>query len=177
MPSVYNIYAEAFFKLSLQENALNENQNDLIFVTDLYKAEPKFRGFLLDPETKKSDKKQAIINVFAGKISNHTLHFMMLLLDKSRINFLPEICTEFVKISDKHRNILSITITTATGLDQEQIELICETFKTRFKAEGARVTVKIDPAVIGGIKVVVGDKLFDATVKEALSGLRRALTV
>jgi len=140
-----------------------------------FSAEHKFRSFLLNPNYNSSEKKQILSIVLNGKVERNTLNFLLLLLDKNRLNYLPEICTEYSKISDHANNILTIQIITAIPLEQESINLICEKYKKQYKAKDVKAMVSVDPSLVGGIKVSCGDKLLDATLKEKLMKLQSTL--
>jgi F-type H+-transporting ATPase subunit delta len=170
-------YAEALFNVSLEENAIKEYQDDLIALVDIYKANSEFRGFLLHPQNDVKTKKLVLTNVFEGKIKKNTLNFLMLLQDKNRMKHLPTISAEFVRLADEHNNVLNITIFTAISLEEEYVKSICEKFQMLFKSSEVKATVKLDPSLIGGIKVAVGDKLYDASIKGKLSRLLSAMTV
>ena len=177
MSLIANRYAQGFYDLSLQENAVEEYQNDLKLISDSYEAESEFREFLLSPQNDIIFKKQVLTNIFKQKVGKNTLNFLLLLLDKNRLKYLPQIYKQYVKIVDKEKNVLSINIVSAIPLEQEYIDIISEKYKKLFGAEYAKVTVEIDSSLIGGIKVSIGDKLFDSTVKGKLSELRSAMIV
>jgi F-type H+-transporting ATPase subunit delta len=101
---------------------------------------------------------------------------MFLLLDKGRIESLPGISREFSRLADKQRNILNITIMTAVPLDQAGIDRISEKFRHLYQASSVKVTLDVQPSLIGGVKVAVGDKLYDGTVKGKLAGLQAILS-
>lgn len=170
-------YAKAFFDLSLQEGALEAYRDELAAVADIYSTENLFRDFLNCPAVKKTHKKQVLDRVFQDQVGLNTLNFLMLLLDRGRLHSLPEICSEFIKIYDKERNILNITITSAIPLDQKYLNAICEKYKTLYEAASVKAYLIIDPTLLGGIRVAIGDKIYDASLKEKLLELRAAMKV
>ncbi|MDP4153594.1 MAG: ATP synthase F1 subunit delta [Bacillota bacterium] len=176
MSLVCRQYAKAFFDLAKQENALETYKDELTAVTDIYKSEKTFQNFILDPKISKNYKKN-LIRVFQSNIGTNTLNFLMLLLDKNRIKYLPEIFEEFIKIFDKEKNILSITITSAIPLDQKYVDLVSEKYKKLYNSADVKVTLVNDKTLLGGIKVAIGDKLYDASLKESLRRLRSSMSM
>lgn len=175
MSLVADRYAKALLDLAVSEGAADEYQNELIEVSRIYGAESSLSTFLLSPQNDLTTKKTVLINIFTGSVRQNLLNLLLLLQDKGRIEELPEICTAYIKMADEHRNILNITVTTALPLDKAQIDSIGEKFKAIYHGSSVKITVETDNSLIGGVKVAVGDKLFDGTVKGRLSKLQSAL--
>jgi len=170
-------YAEAFLDLSEDAGTIDAYRNELTAVSDIYESGNGLRDFLLSPKTKTSDKKQLLNDLFEGRAGKNTLCLLQLLLDKTRIKYLPEISREYAKMADERKNFLSITIKTAFALDKSQIDGICTKFRELFHAASVKAAVEIDPSLIGGVQVYVGDKLYDGTLKGKLSRLQKVLGV
>lgn len=176
MSLVADRYAKALLDLAISASAVDECQNELSMVSQIYETENKLKIFLLSPRNDLKTKKALLIKVFRGNVSSNILHLLLLLLDKRRMETLPDINTAFIKMADEYRNILNITVTTALPLNEEQIENILEKFRTIYYGSSVNIAVLTDTTLIGGIKVAVGDKLYDGTVKGKLSKMHSALT-
>ena len=101
----------------------------------------------------------------------------MLLLDKKRFEKIIGIFEEFVKLADEEKNVLNITIISASPLEPIQLDKLTEKYRTLYNSSSINVTVKIDNDLIGGIKVIIGDKLIDGTIKGRLQELKKTLVV
>lgn len=176
MSQVAYQYAKAFFNLALQEGALEAYKDELAAVADIYSYE-QFKDFLSNPAVNKACKKQVLAHVFYNRIGLNTINLLMLLIDKNRLLALPEICSEFIKIYDKEKNILNITITSAIPLEQKCLTAICERYKELYQAASVKEFLIIDPTLLGGLKVAIGDKIYDASLKEKLLELRAAMKI
>ncbi len=176
MPPVASRYAEAMIKLSVEQNALDTYQQELDTVSKIYQSEIKLREFLFDPKYDVRAKREVLTNLFTGRVQPHILHFLLLLLDKGRMSFLPDIYEEYARRAAKLRNTLNITIVMAFPLEPVHIECICEQFRTIYHSNSVQAIEKIESSLIGGVKVIVGDKLYDGTVKGKLSRLHSVLT-
>jgi F-type H+-transporting ATPase subunit delta len=175
MSLVAERYAKALLDLAIFENAVDECQNELAAVSQIYEAESDLKTFLLSPQNDLTTKKTVLIHVFSGFIRKNMLNLLLLLLDKERMEALPDIYTAYVEMADEYRNILKITVTTALPLNRDEIDSIGEKFKSVYHGSSVKIIVETDTSLIGGVKVVVGDKLYDGTVKGKLSKMQSAI--
>ncbi len=175
MPLVEKRYAEALVSLSIQHSCIDDIQAQLGSIVYTFNTEPTFKSFLLNPEIKTDVKKDAVKNILSGKIRNEILNFLMLLLDKGRIRYLPGMLAEYTALADKMRNVLNMQIISAVPLDAIQSNRITEKYRQMYNASAVKVEAIVDTSVIGGVKVVLGDKVIDGTVKGRLKELERLL--
>lgn len=175
MPLVEKRYAEALVDIAAQAAALDEYQQQLGTIAGLFGGQPEFRVFLLNPEVKSEDKKRAIKSIFSGKIENELFNFLMLLIDKGRIGYLKGISREFEKLADERKNVLNMTIISALPLDKDQIDQISEKYRKLYNAYSVKAVVETDKGLIGGVKVKIGDKVIDGSVKGRIEGLKELL--
>lgn len=175
MALVEKRYAEALVDLSVEQAAIEQYMGDLGSFAAAYREMPEFKAFLLNPEAEKPIKKDALRKIFGRSLRNEVLNFLMLLVDKDRIKHIPGIYDEFVKQADAKRNVLHIKIISASPLDSTQIERITGKYGAAYRSAAVKTDVEIDPGVIGGVKVIIGDKVIDGTVKGRLKALREEL--
>ncbi len=144
-------------------------------VTLIYKSEPGFAVLLAEPSINLNEREAIIEKLFSGKVDAGTLKFIKLLAKKRRINLLPEIREEYQRMADERSNILRIKIVTASPLDDAQLRMIREKYRKEYNAADVRVAACIDRKIGGGIKVIIGDRVDDASVMTRLENLRKAL--
>jgi F-type H+-transporting ATPase subunit delta len=175
MPLVDKRYAEALINVSVDKNAIDLFQSELTAVSDIYGNESGLRAFMLNPKNSVDTKKAAIAAIFGGRIQQELQNLLFLLLDKGRISRLNGICQEYMQMADEKRNILNITIMTAIPIDQANIDRISEKFRRLYRSSSVKAVAEVDPTLVGGVKVAVGDKLYDGSVKGRLSKLQSIL--
>jgi len=168
-------YAEALADISLESNQTEDYRQQLKAISDIYTRENELRAFLNDNSINPSVKKEFIKKVFAEKLKTEILNFLMLLIDKRRIDLLPEICSEYMLITNRKRNILNMTIISAEPLTESQINDIKEKYMEKHKASSFDVTNRIDKSIIGGVIVRIGDIIYDGSVKGRLEKLKNAI--
>lgn len=174
MPLVEKRYAEAL--LDLAGSDTEKYKDDLNQFIAIYNSDKEFSSFLLDPRIK-VDKKQLVINnVFKGKIDNNILNFILLLLAKQRVDIAPQIYLQFVRIAQERANVLEVKIISAAPLEDKQVEAIKEKFKKKFNASAVKDIVTVDESLIGGVKVIVGDKVYDGSIKGRIDSLKELVS-
>jgi F-type H+-transporting ATPase subunit delta len=175
MPLVVKRYAEALIEIAEQGGMIPEYEEELKAIADTYRSSPELRDFLLSPEIKVQVKKAAVQAMFTGKVRTELVSFQLLLLDKGRIKHVQGIVTEFFRMASHKRNILHMTIASATPLEDEQVQRIKEKYRSLYGAVDVIVKLAIDQTLLGGVKVVIGDKVFDGSVKSRLDALKELI--
>ena len=125
----------------------------------------------------KADKKQSIFKaIFGGKADELTIAFFDIMIKKGREQYLPEIADQVITQYNVLKGVTSATVITATELTTEHSEAIKKQLAT-MGVSGGRIELetKIDPSIIGGFILEVGDKLYDASVKSKLAGLKKEI--
>lgn len=175
MPLIERRYAGAFFDIALGSGDIDSFQGELEEITVFFNNQEEFRQFLMNPEVKNETKKAVVKKALTNVLKAETVNLIMLLLDKGRIGYLPGIYEEFVRLADKTKNILNMTIISASELDKVQIEKIKAKYAALYNSSMVKAEVKVDKALIGGVKVVIGDKVVDDTLKGRLESLKELL--
>ncbi|HEY9062590.1 MAG TPA: F0F1 ATP synthase subunit delta [Pseudobacteroides sp.] len=175
MPLVDRRYAEALVEIADEAGDMDRFQNELAQITGIYKDQQDFRLFLINPEVKIDTKKDILNNIFSKSLKPEIFKFLMLLLDKGRIRNLPGINGEFIKLADNRRNTLNITIISAAKLEEDQVARIKEKYGKEYRASRVKANIEIDQSLIGGVKVKIGDKVIDGSVKGRLESIKELL--
>jgi F-type H+-transporting ATPase subunit delta len=171
MSSVDKRYAEALVDVAEEKNSIDTVQTELGTFAELYSGQSEFARFFLAPEIGKKEKKDAIKGMFSGS-GSVMLPFLQLLIDKDRIKNLPGIYKEYVDMADKRKKILHLEIRTFAAIDDIQLEKIKEKYMKEYDAKDVKTTVSIEPELLGGIVVQIGDRVIDGSIKGRLKGLK-----
>lgn len=173
MPLVDKRYAEALVEVAENNNTIETAKDELGLLADMYVKQPEIASFFQSPEIGKEDKKKSLVKIFEGSTSK-VLPFLELLIDKDRIKNLPDIFKEFVEISDRRKKVLHMDIFAAAPVSDELLNKVMEKYKKEYNATQVKVSVTIEAELIGGIKVKIGDRVIDGTIKGRLEGLKDA---
>ncbi|MBL7817543.1 MAG: ATP synthase F1 subunit delta [Saprospiraceae bacterium] len=166
-------YAKSLMDLAKEMGKLNDVVEDIKSIAAAVKNRDLY--LLLQSPIITADKKNTIMNaIFGGKLSDLTMSFIKICIDKGREGLLPDISTEFLAEHKKMQGITTVKVTTATPLSTESIEAIRkQLISSSDTLTQVEIDVKIDPSLIGGYVVEFGDKLYDASVAHKLDVLKK----
>ncbi|RCX14319.1 ATP synthase F1 subcomplex delta subunit [Anaerobacterium chartisolvens] len=172
MPLIEKRYAEALINIAEEQKAIEEYKQDLSSIAYVFEKNDSMREFLKNPEIKAKIKKNTVKKIFSESVKGHLVDFLMLLLDKGRIGLLSGICSEFEVLADKKENILRIIIASPQEPEKKQIDSLCEKYRIMYNAHSVKASVEIDAGLIGGLRVIIRDKVMDGSIAGRLEGLK-----
>ena len=169
-------YALALLKLAIENNSIEETRNALLRFTEHVTDNRKVFLWLCDEETPKS-KRQSLVRELSGALLLGPLvpKFIEVLIQKERIKNISRISSIFNGLADKELKILRGFI---FGADELKINEIGEKFSNILAVKTKNKVVlssKIDPSLIGGLKIQVGSTVWDASVSRKLDELKERL--
>jgi F-type H+-transporting ATPase subunit delta len=175
LQAVASRYAKSLLDLSLEKNVLDGTMSDMAQMEAA--LESKDLVTLLKSPIVKTEKKLSIYKeVFSGKMGELSNSFFELVIKKGREAAIPEMITEFKDQVNQHKGVSSITVVSATPLSDDALAQI----KTSLSASSETlstidVVTEVDPALIGGFKLKIADKLYDASVAHRLEQMRKTI--
>jgi F-type H+-transporting ATPase subunit delta len=172
--SVARVYAAALTEIGRESRALGQIGEDLRAVLALYDGDAFFRGFFTSPRLDRAVKWKAVQKAFAGKVSRPVLGLLKVLVDKGREPVFDNVVDEFERLKDLAENRLHAHLVVARPLADEIRAAMTERLA---RASGKDVVIheRIDPSVLGGASIRVGDRVIDRTLKTKLAALKKRL--
>ena len=158
--SVSKRYARALFDLALEQNALEEVFSDMHCISGLDQKSPEFSRFLSQPFLSGQVCRAALEALFKSRAHPLVYRFLFFLIDKRRLSVLPQIAQNFVELYQVHKNILEAKVFVSRKLSAPQTEDIKRRLVLKFKKD-VRLNVDENPQLLGGMKIQVGDYVFD----------------
>ncbi len=131
-------------------------------------------GAIGDPNVSSSQLESVILGVCGEQLDGAGRNFVQVLTHNDRLALVPEIRAMFEQLKLEHEGVLEAQIHSAFAIDDAQIAQIVGKLEKKYQRK-VRAGVSVDPALIGGIKIVVGDTVVDATVRGKLDALSTAL--
>jgi len=163
-------YAKSLLGIAKENNLLEELYKDMHLVNDVCSQNRDLELLLKSPIVK-TDKKRAILNeIFDKNISEISRTFIHIILTKKREGILSDIATAFIDVYKTEKHIKTAQITTAIPLSKSQKEHIVSLVKKVGDSE-VELNETINPEIIGGMIIRVGDKQIDESIKRKLKNL------
>lgn len=175
LSNVGSRYAQALFDLATEQNQVSAVEGDLKSLKAAIADSKDLRTLLASPAFGSEDKAKGLVGIGAkAKFSMTTLKFLGLLASNGRASALPQVIGAYEKLSAEARGAVSAEVTTAVPLSAAQAKGVAAALRQAL-GKDPEISTRVDPALLGGIKVKVGSRLFDASLKSKLDSLKFAL--
>jgi F-type H+-transporting ATPase subunit delta len=168
-------YAEALYQIATRENIVDAVEAELKEIDAIIQGNPDLKKIIYHPQITAENKKDLFKELLEGKISQVTMDFLKLLVERQREQVFGDIVNYYVTMANKARNISEVKISSAVDLSQEEKQQLSELLS---KLTGGKKTEPIyttDPAIIGGVVVRIGDRVIDGSIRTRLATLREHL--
>jgi F-type H+-transporting ATPase subunit delta len=166
-------YAEAIFKTALEKGELGLTGEGLAFVAAVA-ADAQMRSVVSNPRVSAQQKKELFFAVAGERAGPSVRNLVSMLVDNHREALLASIAEQYEALKRDHERVLHAKITSAQALDDAQrAELVGsleQQYGRRIEAE-----VEVDPDLLGGARVQIGDQVIHASVRDALAQMAAAL--
>lgn len=167
-------YAEAVFRLGKERGELAKWADALDFLVSV-NEDPTMQAALADPNVASADIERLILAVCGERVDGSARNLVQILIQNRRLAVLPEIRHLFQELKAGDEGTVEAKIFSAFPVEDAQLEQIVALLSKRFQKK-ISAEVSLDPELIGGIKVEVGDKVWDASVRGRLQSMAATLT-
>lgn len=167
-------YATAIFCLAKEQNAIEEVGRDLARIDDAIASDEMTKRFFIAPVIAASQKERVLTDSFLNNAHPVAVHTLLLLVRKHREALLPEIVQQYKSLEMQARGAEPLTLTTAQALSAEELHKMVARLEHVYKKK-FDVTHKIDPSLIGGVRIMMGDRRIDSSISGRLEDLSRTL--
>ena len=166
-------YAEAFLGFARDTIGMDKAIEELKNLKIVLFENPQLQQFLVNPEIAVADKGKAIDGIFKDNFSQQTRQFLKLLLEKGRIKYVIDIC-DYVRVTYSHGEAIEGVLKTSYPLDLDLIQKIKSRFEERLQKK-INLYLELDPDLLGGIQIRIGNAVIDGSVRRRIDELRRKL--
>ncbi|HET7813008.1 MAG TPA: ATP synthase F1 subunit delta [Candidatus Baltobacteraceae bacterium] len=167
-------YAAAVFQLAGESQALDRVGSDLRTITDALYENEATKRFYLSPIVDRAEKERVLASAFDGRASDIALHTVLLLVRKRREALLPEIARQYAVLQQQARGAEPLTITSAKALSPQDVQAMVARLEAHY-GKKFDVQTSVDPGLIGGVRIGMGDRRIDGSVAGRLEELTRTL--
>jgi F-type H+-transporting ATPase subunit delta len=166
-------YAEAAFKLANEQTQL-PRWSEMLALLEAVVQNADIARAIGDPNVSGQQLESVILGVCGEQLDGAGRNFVQVLTHNDRLTLVPEIRAMFEQLRLQHEGVLEAEIHSAFAIDDGQVAQIVNKLEQKYKRK-VRADVSVDSSLIGGIKIVVGDTVVDATVRGKLDALSTAL--
>lgn len=167
-------YAQALFDLGKKHNKLDEQLAELVKVGLILSEHPALGRSLQSPTIPSTVKKTILQKVLTGRVSDTTLHFFYVLVDKNREIYLDSITHSYKDLLRQERGQIHVVVQSAGPLSpavQQQVQARLR----EYTGKTVELTYEVDPELLGGLVIRIGDRIIDGSVRHQLSQIHERL--
>lgn len=167
-------YAGALFVTAQKHDVIKSVEDDLIAIASLLESDQKFRDFMLSPRVGRDEKIRIAEKLFSDRITALTMQALRLMLTKRRQAEIMSVRDEFISLRREHGSVSYVQVSSAEALEPDQKNAIVSKLEQK-TSKTVEADFRIDPRLIGGVKVQIGDYVLDGTVSGSLRRLEEKL--
>ncbi len=173
---IANRYSKALRELAVEKGVGDEVLADMQYIGEVAK-EQEFKALLNSPIIDKRKKNSALLAVFESKVNPLTMQFLTWVTKRGRESVLSDMVRAYEDQYNADKKITKVHLTTAVELDDDSVEKIIGKLKAHMgdKDRTYEIIKHLDPQILGGFVLKYGDQLYDASLKNTLDEMRKAL--
>ena len=166
-------YAEAAFRLALESRNLAQ-WSDMLELLEFVVLDEQFASRIGDPNVDEGAIERLILGGLGERLDGHGRNLVQVLVQNGRLEIVPQIRALYEELRREHEGIVEAKIISALPISDEQVQRLVGVLESK---HGRKVSaqVEVDPQLIGGARIVIGDKVIDASVRGRLDAMATAL--
>ena len=166
-------YAEAAFRLADEAGAL-ARWSEMLAALAMVAVDPRVHSAAADPRLSDAQRAGVFISVLSGRLSGEAENFLRVLAQNDRLALLPQIREQFEMLKNEREGVVEAEVQSAFELSDVQLKDIVQRLEKK-TGRKIRARVAVDRELIGGVKILLGDKVIDGSARAQLAALEAAL--
>lgn len=167
-------YASALFELAKEHGQLQEIEKEVRAVREVFEENEPFRKLLKSPKLTIEKKQEILKNIFSG-LSTFTLNSLLLLTERHRDELIPRVCHAFIERVNDERGIADALVYSARPLSADESKAISEVFAKKVGKRSLNIENIVDDGLLAGLKIRIGNSIFDSSLRGKLERLEKTL--
>ncbi|GGF91895.1 F0F1 ATP synthase subunit delta [Paenibacillus abyssi] len=167
-------YAKALFELAQQNNVVSDVEDQLMLVVRALEGDADIVKFLVSPNISTDKKIDLVKQALSGKVSEMVIQTIELLISRGRNDIIGEVYSAYKKVAGEALGQADAIVYTAKQLPEDEMQKIGIRFGAMI-GKKIRVEQIVEPALLGGIQVRIGDRLYDGSLSGKLARLEKSL--
>ncbi|ALX49891.1 F0F1 ATP synthase subunit delta [Lentibacillus amyloliquefaciens] len=168
-------YAEALFQIGNEKGTLEQLVEESHVLKSVFNENDQIVEFLEHPRVNKDKKSQFLDDVFQS-FSDDVLKTLKLLASRHRVTLVPSIIDHFNQMVNDVKEIAEAKVYSVRELSESEKEQLEKSFAKRFNKQAIKLETVVDPSIIGGIKLQIGNTIYDGTISGKLKRIERNMT-
>ncbi|MDX6686823.1 MAG: F-type H+-transporting ATPase subunit delta [Baekduia sp.] len=173
MEEIAQVYARSLFEVAKEQDKLDVVREQLGQVADALDGSPDMSTFVFAPYLSTAEKEEGLGKLLDG-VDPVVENFLKLMIENHRVPAIFRVRREFEALYDEENKLLPVTITSAVELDEATVKSIGDAIGQQ-TGQQIQLTSTVDPDVLGGLIVRVGNSILDASIRNRLENLRRSV--
>lgn len=173
---VSKTYGDALFELAIETDQLDTIQEEVEAVKEVLTANQEFIRLMNHPRISVEEKSTMLETVFKGKLSDEVTGFLMTVEGKGRFGEIEDILSYFVDKAREHRKIGVAYVTSAVPLSDSEKKAVESKLLETTSYVSFIMNYDVDPSLIGGMVIRIGDRVVDSSIKVKLSSMAKDLS-
>jgi F-type H+-transporting ATPase subunit delta len=167
-------YAEAAYRLALEGNAL-ERWSDMLAMLDTVVSDENVASRIGDPNVEAQALEGLILGALGERLDGQGRNLVQVLIDNGRLDVVSEVRAQFEALKREHEGLVEARIISALPMGDDELRPLLAALEKKY---GRKVSaqVEVDPELIGGARIVIGDKVIDGTIRGRLDAMAAALS-
>jgi F-type H+-transporting ATPase subunit delta len=171
MEEIASVYARSLFEVAKEQDKLDKVRDELGTFTDALNETRELQVFLFSPYFSTKEKSEGLDKAVSGA-DETVLNFLRLLIEKHRMPVIFRVRAEYEQLWEEENKLLPVTVTSAVELPQETVKQIGDRIAEQTDRK-VDLQSRVDPDILGGIVVRVGNSVLDASIRNRLENFRK----
>jgi F-type H+-transporting ATPase subunit delta len=167
-------YASALFQIAKEQQLLSEVEEELRVVKEVLQYNPELKAVLKSSKLTNAQKKTILKTAFAS-VSVYVLNLLMILVDRHRENDIVDVVDQFIELSNDETGIAEADVYSIRPLSDGEREAISAVFAAKIGKKSLRIENFVDSNLLGGVKLRIGNRIYDGSLRGKLDRLERKL--
>ena len=174
MTQVGNVYGEALYTLAVDEGISGRILEEISVLNESFRAEPDFIRLMCTPNLSVQERCKILDDSFRGNVHQYVLNFLKILTEKGYMRHFSDCCKAYEESYNRDNGILPVTAVTAVSLNAAQAEKLTDKL-SQITGKQVKLHNRVDPEVLGGVRLDYDGKQLDDTVSHRLDAIRSLL--
>ena len=167
-------YAVALFQIAKEQNLLDQIEEELRTVKEVFTNDNELLVFLEHPKVTNDAKRTIIVNAFSG-LSTFVQNTLQLMIDRHRTDVIAAMADEFIELANDAKSVADATVYSVRPLTEAETAAVSTAFAKKVGKKTLRITNITDSNLLGGIKLRIGNTIYDGSVSGKLERLSKQL--